>query len=94
MPDKIRCDTCDKARPLSQVWGVEPNTSSGYEVLELGCTLLFVLLLRLDLDRHSNLCITRNTVYYWMVTPSQGSHVTMFGGPVDSVLQLVNIGPM
>ncbi len=30
----------------------------------LGCTLLFVLLLRLDLDRHSNLRITRNTAYY------------------------------
>ncbi len=30
----------------------------------LGCTLLFVLLLRLDLDRHSNLCITLNTAYY------------------------------
>ncbi len=30
----------------------------------LGCTLLFVLLLRLDLDRHSNLSITRNTAYY------------------------------
>ncbi len=22
----------DQARPLSQVWGVEPNTSSGYEL--------------------------------------------------------------
>ncbi len=33
-PDKVRCNTCDKARPLSQVWGVEPNTSSGYEVAE------------------------------------------------------------
>jgi hypothetical protein len=32
--DKVRCNTCDKARPLSQVWGVEPNTSSGYEVAE------------------------------------------------------------
>ncbi len=31
-PDKVRCDTCDKARPFSQVWGVEPNTSLGYEV--------------------------------------------------------------
>ncbi len=30
----------------------------------LDCTLLFVLLLRLDLDRHSNLCIMRNTAYY------------------------------
>ncbi len=33
-PDKVRCDKCDKARPLSQVWGVEPNTSPGYEVGE------------------------------------------------------------
>ncbi len=33
-PDKVRHDKCDKARPLSQVWGVEPNTSSGYEVAE------------------------------------------------------------
>ncbi len=46
---------------------------------KLGCTLLFVLLLRLDLDCHRNLCITRNTAYYRMVTPSQGSHITMFG---------------
>ncbi len=38
----------------------------------LGCTLLFVLLLRLDLDHHSNLCITRNTAYYWMVMLSRG----------------------
>ncbi len=30
----------------------------------LGCTLLFVLLLRLDLDRHSNRRITPNTAYY------------------------------
>jgi hypothetical protein len=30
----------------------------------LGCMLLFVLLLRLDLDRHSNLHITHNTAYY------------------------------
>ncbi len=34
MPDKVRRDTCDKTRPLSQVWGVEPNTSLGYEVAE------------------------------------------------------------
>ncbi len=33
-PDKVRCDTCDKARPLSQVLGVEPNTSAGYELAE------------------------------------------------------------
>ncbi len=33
-PDKVRRDTCDKARPLSQVWGVELNTSSEYEVAE------------------------------------------------------------
>jgi hypothetical protein len=45
------------------------NTAFGYE---LGCTLLFVLLLRLDLDRHSNLRITPNTAYYRMVTPSRG----------------------
>ncbi len=32
--NKVRCDTCDDARLLSQVWGVEPNTSSGYEVAE------------------------------------------------------------
>jgi hypothetical protein len=31
---------------------------------ELGCTLLFVLLLQLDLDCHSNLRIMRNTAYY------------------------------
>jgi hypothetical protein len=31
---------------------------------ELGCPLLFVLLLRLDLDRHSNLRIMHNTAYY------------------------------
>jgi hypothetical protein len=31
VPDKVRRNTCDKARPLSQVWGVEPNTSSRYE---------------------------------------------------------------
>ncbi len=34
MPDKVRRDMCDKARPLSQVGGVEPNTSLGYEVAE------------------------------------------------------------
>jgi hypothetical protein len=34
VPDKVRCDTCDKARPMSQVLGVEPNTSLGYEVAE------------------------------------------------------------
>jgi hypothetical protein len=33
-PDKVRSNTCDKARPLSQVLGVEPNTSPGYEVAE------------------------------------------------------------
>ncbi len=33
-PNKVRCYTCDEARPLSQVWGVEPNTSLGYEVAE------------------------------------------------------------
>ncbi len=33
-PDKVRWDMCDKARPLSQVLGVEPNTSPGYEVAE------------------------------------------------------------
>ncbi len=33
-PDKVRCDTCDNARPLSQVWGIEPNTSLGYELAE------------------------------------------------------------
>ncbi len=32
--DKVRRDTCDKARPLRQVLGVEPNTSSGYELAE------------------------------------------------------------
>ncbi len=32
--DKVRRDTCDMARPLSQVWGVEPNTSLRYEVAE------------------------------------------------------------
>ncbi len=31
-PTKVRHYTCDKARPLSQVWGVEPNTSLGYKV--------------------------------------------------------------
>ncbi len=31
---KVRHYTCDEARPLSQVWGVEPNTSLGYEVAE------------------------------------------------------------
>ncbi len=34
VPDKVRCNTCDEARPLSQVWGVEPNTSLGYELAE------------------------------------------------------------
>ncbi len=34
VPDKVRHDTCDKARPLSQAWGVEPNTSLGYELAE------------------------------------------------------------
>jgi hypothetical protein len=33
-PDQVRCYTCDEARPLSQVWGVEPTTSLGYEVAE------------------------------------------------------------
>ncbi len=33
-PDKVQRDMCDKARPLSQVWGVEPNISLGYEVAE------------------------------------------------------------
>ncbi len=32
--DKVRRDTCDKARPLSQVWGADPNTSLGYELAE------------------------------------------------------------
>jgi hypothetical protein len=34
VPDKVRQDMCDKARPLSQVLGVEPNTSLGNEVAE------------------------------------------------------------
>ncbi len=34
VPNKVRLYTCDEARLLSQVWGVEPNTSSGYEVAE------------------------------------------------------------
>jgi hypothetical protein len=33
-PDKVRRDTYVKARPLSQIWGIEPNTSSEYEVAE------------------------------------------------------------
>ncbi len=33
-PDKVRCNMGDQARPLSQVWGVEPNASSGYELAE------------------------------------------------------------
>jgi hypothetical protein len=40
------------------------NIDPAHHIYNLGCTLLFVLLLRLDLDRHSNLCITRNTAYY------------------------------
>ncbi len=32
VPDKVSCNTGDQARPLSQIWGVEPNTSSGYEL--------------------------------------------------------------
>jgi hypothetical protein len=38
-----------------------------YEIVEaedLGCTLLFVLLLRLDLDCNSNLRIMHNMAYY------------------------------
>jgi hypothetical protein len=35
-----------------------------YNGVDLGCTLLFVLLLQLDLDHHSNLHITRNMAYY------------------------------
>ncbi len=31
VPDKDRRDTCEQARPLSQVWGVEPNTSSPWQ---------------------------------------------------------------
>ncbi len=34
MPDKVRHYMCDEARQFSQVWGVEPNTSLGYEVAE------------------------------------------------------------
>ncbi len=34
VPDKVRCNTCDKARLLSQAWGVELNTSLEYEVAE------------------------------------------------------------
>ncbi len=33
-PDQVKRDTCDEAGSLSRVWGVEPNTSSGYEVAE------------------------------------------------------------
>jgi hypothetical protein len=33
-PNKVRRVMCDEAKPLSQVWGVEPNTSLGYEVAE------------------------------------------------------------
>ncbi len=33
-PDKVRRDMGDQARPLNQVWGVEPNVSSGYELAE------------------------------------------------------------
>ncbi len=33
-PDKVRGYTCDEARPLSQVWGVDPNTSMEYELAE------------------------------------------------------------
>jgi hypothetical protein len=40
-----------------------PN-HNGWPSGSLGCMVLFVLLLRLDLDRHSNLRITHNTAYY------------------------------
>ncbi len=33
-PNKVIRYTCDKARPLNQVWGGELTTSSGYEVAE------------------------------------------------------------
>ncbi len=33
-PTMVRRYTCDKARLLSQVWCVEPNTSLGYEMAE------------------------------------------------------------
>ena len=42
-----------------------PSKGSGFgKGYVLGCTLLFVLLLQLDLDHHSILRITRNMVYY------------------------------
>ncbi len=40
------------------------HKAAGKGTANLGCTLLFVLLLRSDLNRHSNLHITRNTAYY------------------------------
>jgi hypothetical protein len=40
------------------------KTLSQAYALVLGCTLLFVLLLQLDLDHHSNLRIMHNTAYY------------------------------
>jgi hypothetical protein len=44
------------------VVGVRVNLKKVTSVL--GCTILSVLLLQLDLDCHSNLRITRNTAYY------------------------------
>jgi hypothetical protein len=38
--------------------------AAGLAFRALGCTLLFVLLLQLDLDCHSNLHITRKMAYY------------------------------
>ncbi len=47
------------------VWvGRENSSKSVGGVWELGCRLLFVLLLQLDLDHHSNLRIMHNTAYY------------------------------
>jgi hypothetical protein len=56
-------------RPFNRYyWGAHEQGNKHCNLVKqgcwLGCTLLFVLLLRLDLDRHSNLRITRNTAYY------------------------------
>jgi hypothetical protein len=48
----------------TSLWNDGDDAAEQMERGKLGCMFLFVLLLRLDLDRHSNLCITHNTAYY------------------------------
>jgi hypothetical protein len=69
--DKGQTYTCDKARPLSQVCGVEPNTSLRYEVV--GPPHHHHIITTSSLYSYVGACIGQ-TEHVWI-------HVHLFGGP-------------